>query len=84
MTHFSGLGELDDASWAAFRSRIMRHRCLKKKLGFRANVIDAAAKGCFGEEYLSAKLTFEVAVRNWISNVGDYFKSLLFRMVFGY
>lgn len=84
MTHFSSLGELDDASWAAFRSRIMRHRRLKKKLGFRANRIDAAVKGSFGGEYLSARVTFELAVRNWISNVMEYLKSLLFRAVFGY
>jgi hypothetical protein len=84
MTHFSSLGELDDASWAAFRSRIMRHRCLKTKLRFRANVIEAMVKSSFGEEYISTRVTFEVAVRNWISHVLGYVKSLLSRVVFGY
>jgi Pentapeptide repeats (9 copies) len=34
MTLFSSLSQLDDASWAAFRSRIMRHRRLKQKVKF--------------------------------------------------
>jgi hypothetical protein len=84
MTHFSSLGELDDASWAAFRSRVMHHRCLKKKLSFRANIIDAAVKMSYSEGQVSARVTFEAAVRNWISNALEYVKSFLFRAVFGY
>jgi hypothetical protein len=84
MTLFSSLSQLDDASWAAFRSRIMRHRRLKKKLRFQTHIFEAGSRGGVAGEHVSARATFETAVRNWIINAAEYLKSLLFRIVFGY
>jgi hypothetical protein len=84
MTLFSSSGQLDDASWAAFRSRIMRHRCLKKRLHFQTHIFEAAGRSQIAVGHVSPRVTFEAAVRNWVINAAEYLKSLLFRAVFGY
>jgi hypothetical protein len=62
----------------------MHHRLLKKRLRFQTHVIEAGSRVALAGAQVSARATFEAAVRNWVLNAADYLKSLLFRVVFGY
>lgn len=82
--YFSSRGALDDASWAAYRYRVMHHRILRKKLSFTANVIDTMARTSLTGQELDVKALAEVGFASWMSMLLEFAKSCLYRWAFGY
>jgi Ion channel/Pentapeptide repeats (8 copies) len=84
VAYFSSHGALDDASWAAYRYRVMHHRILRKKLTFTSNVIDAAVMQSFSGQVTDVRALAEVGFASWMSILLEFAKSCLYRGVFGY
>jgi uncharacterized protein YjbI with pentapeptide repeats len=84
VAYFSGQGALDDASWAAYRGRLMRHLLLRKKLSFMTCRIEAMIHLHFVGGQITPRRLFETAASAWSRNLPDFMKSWLFWFVFGY
>ena len=84
VAYFSSRGALDDASWAAYRCRVMHHRILRKKLTYTSNVIDAAVKPSFSGQETDVRAVVEAGFASWMSNLLEFVKSCIYRGVFGY
>jgi hypothetical protein len=82
--YFSSRGALDDASWAAYRYRVMHHRILRKTLSFRSNFLNAAAEHSLTGHQIEVKTLVELSVGRWISTILEFAKSCLYRWIFGY
>jgi uncharacterized protein YjbI with pentapeptide repeats len=84
-TYFSVEGLLDDASWAAYRACLMRHRLLSKKLSpiqlGMTNILDSAIyeKPLKIGHFPSRKYGLP-----WIIGVLAWCRSMLLRIVMGY
>lgn len=82
--YFSRIGALDDASWAAYRCRLMRHRILRKRLTFTGNIIEAAVADEMQHVGIDPQRVFEVGLSAWLSNLIEFSKSGLYWLIFGY
>jgi uncharacterized protein YjbI with pentapeptide repeats len=82
--YFSRIGALDDASWAAYRCRIMRHRILRKRLSFSTNIIEASVDDSSRYAPYDPQRVFEVGLSAWLSNLLEFVKSSIYWLLFGY
>jgi hypothetical protein len=82
--YFSRIGALDDASWAAYRCRLMRHRMLRKRLTLGVNLIEAAVDHNMRHVGIDPQGVFEVGLSAWLSTLIEFFKSGLYWLIFGY
>jgi hypothetical protein len=84
VAYFVAQGALDDASWAAYRGRLMNHTLLRRKLNFRTCQIDALVDMQFVGTPVDARTLFEFGVSTWLQNALEFFKSWLYWVIFGY
>jgi hypothetical protein len=82
--YFSRIGALEDASWAAYRCKLMRHRILRKRLTLGGNVIEAAVDDNIRHLGIDPQRVFEVGLSAWLSTLIEFFKSGLYWLIFGY
>lgn len=82
--HFSSKGALEDASWAAYRAKLMRHRILKQGLSLQRNVIRAmVADGYVGRTSTPEQLV-KRGISDWARNAFEFGRSFVFLVLFGY
>jgi hypothetical protein len=94
--YFSSQGLFDDASWAAYRSRLMRHRVLTKRLSSATLLAEETVPAIMAnnseqiQELLKTMLGFSPRQQSWrfaarrISAFLEWGRSFLLRFIMGY
>jgi voltage-gated potassium channel Kch len=84
MTYFTQHGDLDAASWAAYKYRLMRHRILRKRLSLSGVVIESAVTNSVGGVAVEPEQVFKIGLSIWLTNLVEFLKSQAYWFVFGY
>ena len=83
--YFAAEGLYDDASWASYRSCIMKHRILSKRLSPSFLWASDAVDSAIPEERTGLRrFHFRRFGMRWIVSLWDWFQSLMLRVIMGY
>jgi len=83
-SYFARLGVLDDASWAAYRNRLMRHAVLREKLNLNRNIWEAVVKRSLSNTAPDIREAVEVGFTTWLSAIKEFTLSFVYRWCSGY
>ncbi len=84
MTYFATRGAIEDASWAAYRYRVMHHLVLRGKLRIVNCVAQDAARQFFQDKDVDFRRAVENGLITWMSSLIEYLISSVYRWTFGY
>lgn len=84
VAYFATKCALEDASWAAYRYRVMHHAILRGKLSFLTCVFEDATRQVFGDEQIDLRRAFERGGSSWVASLFEFATSWVFRWISGY
>lgn len=84
MIYFSQRGDLDGASWAAYKFRLMRHRILRQRLNVTRVMLESLFAHYFIKRPTNRIQVLTTGWSLWLTNLSEYLKSIIYWLLIGY